>query len=256
MNAISMDSIVNDRNVRLVEDMKAVAWNELEVAFGVLERRLENLDKGNGMPINVLILGAGMVGKHAVDAATKLGNIERNNDHIQAGRSGSLAIALGRNFTYHEAAMRRLFEQTDILVDATQRRNSSCPVVPNEWIDWLPPHAVITDLCVDPYTLEVDPPVVRGIEGIPQGNLDQYIFEPSDPAWDLTVPTSIPSQHRRTTVTCYSWPGIHPEASMLHYASQLEPLMLALLNKGYPALSMDGEYFERALCRAALKSWN
>ena len=99
------------------------------------------------------------------------------------------------------------------------------------------------------------PPVVRGVEGIPQGNLDQYVFEADDPNWEKTVPASIPSEHRRTTVSCYSWPGIHPEASMLHYGQQLEPLMKVLLEKGYDDLSQQGDYFERALYRATLKAW-
>lgn len=88
IRSISLDSIINDHNLRLVENMKAVAWNGLEVAFDVLEKDYPNLDRGDGEPLHVLILGTGMVGKHAVDAATKLGNIERNNDHIRAGGQG------------------------------------------------------------------------------------------------------------------------------------------------------------------------
>lgn len=255
VKSISLDSIVNDVNVRLVEDMKAVAWNGLEVAFDVLEHRWPKLIREDGQPTRVLILGTGMVGKHAVDAATKLGNIERNHDHMIAGGSGSIAIAVGRNLSGQAEKMERLFRETDILVDAAQRRDPSKPVVPNAWIAWLPEHAVITDLSVDPYTLDVEPPVVRGIEGIPKGDLDQYIFTPSDPNWDESVPETILSDHRRTTVTCYSWPGIHPQASMLHYARQLEPLMKVLLQAGYDNLSPKGDYFERALYRASLKAW-
>lgn len=254
VNAISLDSIVNGRNIRLVEDMKAVAWNGLETAFGELEKACPGLDKGDGAPIRVLIFGTGMVGKHAVDGATKLGNIERNNDYIRAGGPGSIAISVGRNISGNAATMKTLFHQTDILVDAAQRRDCSCPVVPNEWISWLPAHAVITDLSVDPYTLDVVPPVVRGVEGIPQGNLDQYVFEPDDPRWEKTVPAGVCSENRRTTVSCYSWPGIHPEASMAHYGAQLEPLMQVLLAKGYDGLSLSGDYFERALYRASLKA--
>ena len=127
--------------------------------------------------------------------------------------------------------MKSLFKAADILVDATQRRDSSQPVVPNEWIAWLPEHSVVVDLAVDPYTLSADPPVVRGVEGIPQGNLDQYIFHADDLNWDKTVPSSVNSKNRRTTVTCYSWPGVHPEACMLHYAQQLKPFVELLFEK-------------------------
>ncbi len=140
-------------------------------------------------------------------------------------------------------------------MDATQRRDTSRPVVPNAWLDWLPDHAVVTDLAVDPYTLDTNPPVVRGVEGIPQGSLDQYVFSAGDPNWDKTVPPSVPSASRRTVVSCYSWPGIHPEACMRHYAQQLEPLLEPLLAKGYAALSPNGGYFERALYRGTLTAW-
>jgi alanine dehydrogenase len=255
VNSISLDSIINDNNIRLVENMKAVAWNGLEVAFDILEKRWPDLNRGDGNPIYVLILGTGMVGKHAVSAAVKLGNVERNNDHIKAGGCGVIAMVIGRNVTSNPMTMQRLLSQADILVDATQRRDPSKPVVPNAMIGCLPEHAVITDLSVDPYTIDIDPRVVRGVEGIPQGNLDQYIFTPDDPNWNKTIPQAVPSEQRRTTVTCYSWPGIHPDASMLHYAQQLEPLMQTLLATGYDDLSPQGGYFERALYRAALKAW-
>jgi alanine dehydrogenase len=255
INAISLDSIVNDNNIRLVENMKAVAWNGLEAAFDVLEKRFQCLQPPDGKPWTVLVLGTGMVGKHAVEAGTKLGNIERNNEHIQQGGAGSWVWTVGRSITNHPEQMQQLFEDTDVLVDATQRRNPSIPVVPNDWIGWLPEHAIVVDLAVDPYLLDCTPKIVRGLEGIPQGNLDQYIFHPDDPNWDKTVPASIPSQHRRTTVTCYSWPGIHPEACMRHYAMQLLPLMEVMAVKGYKGLSAHGTYFERALHRATLHQW-
>jgi alanine dehydrogenase len=255
IKAISMDSIVNDVNIRLVEDMKAVAWNGLEVAFDVLAECFPDLSKPDGEPFKVLILGTGMVGKHAVGAATKLGNIERNNAHIEGGGQGSIALTVGRNISGNVQQMQKLFRQTDVLVDSAQRRDTSKPVIPNEWIGWLPEHAVVTDLSVDPYTLDTNPPVVRGVEGIPQGNLDKYVFQPDDPDWTNTIPDSIPAKNRRTTVSCYSWPGIHPEASMRHYAQQWEPLMEVLAEKGYDGLSISGGYFERALYRATLHAW-
>jgi len=255
INSISLDSIANDNNLRMVENMKSVAWNGIEAAFDCLEKRWPGLVRPNKQPINVLVLGTGMVGKHAVEAATKLGNIERNNDHIAAHGAGAFAISIGRNIASNPVTMKALMGQADILVDATQRRDPSKPVIPNDWIAWLPKHAVVVDLAVDPYTLDADPPVVRGVEGIPQGNLDQYVFSADDPKWDKLVPDSIPSKHRRTTVTSYSWPGVHPEACMMHYAQQLEPFIEVLFEKGYEGLSIDGMYFERALYRATLNEW-
>jgi len=181
--------------------------------------------------------------------------VERNNDHIAANGPGALAVSIGRNVATNPGTMMTLMEQADILVDATQRRDASRPVIPNDWIAWLPEHAVVVDLAVDPYLLDNDSPVVRGIEGVPQGNLDQYVFPADDPKWDSLVPGSIPSKNRRTTVTCYSWPGVHPEACMMHYAQQLEPFIEVLFEKGYDGLSLDGTYFERALYRATLKAW-
>ncbi len=255
IKAISMDSIVADSNLRLVENMKAVAWNGLEVAFDVLQRRWPRLRRPDGQPIHVLILGAGMVGKHAVEAATKLGDVVRNRQHMQRQGPGAMALVVGRNIANTADTMHQLFQQADILVDATQRRDASRPVVPNAWLAWLPEHAVVADLAVDPYTLDANPPVVRGVEGIPQGNLDKYVFYPGDEDWDETVPASVPSAERRVVVSCYSWPGIHPEACMRHYGQQLTPLLEPLLEKGYDGLSLDGGYFERAMARATLRTW-
>jgi alanine dehydrogenase len=251
IHAISMDSVMDDNNMRLVENMYAVAWNGLETAFGVLESSCPDLLRKD-QPYHALILGTGMVGKHAVEAATKLGNIELNDRHIQLEGPGSVAVCVGRNISSNPEQMERLFRQADILVDATNRRNPSVPVVPNEWIAWLPEHAVIADLAVDPYLLDNQPPTVRGVEGIPQGNLDKYVFHPQDADWDITVPATVPSHNRRAVVSCYSWPGIHPEACMEHYARQLEPLMDVLLTRPYESLSLKGDYFERALARAQL----
>ena len=255
INAISLDSIVDDNNVRLVQNMQAVGWNGLEVAFDVLEENCPGLLHYAGRPWQVLVLGTGMVGRHAVDAGARLGNIERYNEHIARGGQGVIVTSVGRSVSSNAVIMERLFKQSDVLVDATQRRNTFRPVVPNDWIGWLPEHAVVADLAVDPYLLDTQTPVVRGIEGTPRGNLDKYVFHPDDPDWDLYVPSAVPSVHRRRAVTCYSWPGIHPESCMRHYAQQMAPLMEVFSEKDYGELSPTGSYFERALYRATLHGW-
>ena len=251
LKAISLDSIEDDNNLRMVENMRAVAWNGLEAAFDILEETWPDLVREEG-EFHVLILGTGMVGKHAIEAATKLGDVERYLRHMEAKGPGAVAHSVGRWITQNPVLMERLMRQADILVDASQRHNAGKPVIPNEWLAWLPEKAVVVDLAVDPYSLEHNPPIVRGVEGIPQGNLDKYIFQPGDKEWDETVPASVDSRNRRATVTCYSWPGIHPEACMEHYARQLTTLMETLLTVGYDNLTMEGGYFERALVRAKL----
>lgn len=255
LRAISLDSIENDAGVRLVENMRAVAWNGLDVAFATLWEDHKERFAGGADPVRVFILGTGLIGRHAVDAATKLGDAARNRAYMDAGGPGVIVLGAGRNLTANAAAMRRLFERTDLLVDATQRSDPSRPVVPNEWLGWLPEHAVVADLAVDPYSLDTDPPVVRGLEGIPQGNLDKCVFRPGDADWNETIPASVPSRHRRTVVSCYSWPGLHAMACMEHYGRQLEPLIEPLARKGYDDLSPDGGFFERALYRASLRGW-
>lgn len=98
IKSISLDSIVNDSGIRLVENMKAVAWNGLEAAFDWIEKQWPGLVRPDGKPIQALILGTGMVGKHAIEAATKLGNVERNNDHIFAKGPGTIALSVGQIF--------------------------------------------------------------------------------------------------------------------------------------------------------------
>ncbi len=144
---------------------------------------------------------------------------------------------------------------TDLLVDATARRDPSVALVPNAWLALLPKHAVICDLSVDPYLLDAEPPVVRGVEGIPQGNLDQWEFGPDDPAWE-TLPASVPTAERRTVVSCYSWPGVRPEPCMHVYGSQLAPLLEALVTAGgLDGISPSGKFHEQALWRGSLRGW-
>jgi len=255
IKGISIDSIIDDNNIRLVENMKAVAWNGIEAAFDRFEEIWPSLNRNNHEPWKTLILGTGMVGKHAVEAATKLGSTERNNDHIKQNGPGSIAWSIGRNLTDNTITLEKMLPEIDILVDATQRRDPSKPVIKNDQIALLKDHAIIVDLAVDPYTLDTKPPVVRGIEGIPQGNLDKYVFLPQDNEWDKIVPAEIHSTNRRTAISCYSWPGIHPEACMRHYGQQLMPFMEILAEKDYEELSINSNYFERALYRSTLTFW-
>jgi alanine dehydrogenase len=253
IEAIALDMITGDDGRRLVQNLRDVARNGLACAFDALERRWPPLMSPSRPAVSVTVLGAGGVGKHAIDWAARAGDETRNALLMREGLPGVEVVVVEQNLAGQEAYFRHRFALTDILVDATARRDTSRPLFPNAWIGFLPEHAVICDLAVDPYLLDDDPPVVRGIEGIPQGSLDQWEFDVDDPAWDR-LPPSIPTRERRTVVSCYSWPGVQPVPCMELYGSQITPLLKTLVWYGGPGAIAPGVSFHgRALWRGSLR---
>ena len=255
IDAVSLDLIRDDDGARLVENLRSVAWNGIGAAFAALERSWPELAGPRRSTVQVLIMGAGRVGRHAVESATKYGDDARNEAFARAGLPGVEVITAGRNLTSDAEYIKSRLPTTDILVDAAARRDPARPLIPNDWLALLPKHAVVCDLSVDPYLLDAEPRVVRGIEGIPQGSLDQWEFAPDDPAWDR-LPPDIPTSERRTVVSCYSWPGVRPEPCMHVYGSQLAPLLEVLVAAGSVGrIDQAGKFHERALWRGSLRGW-
>ncbi|HSG42466.1 MAG TPA: hypothetical protein VLA72_04860 [Anaerolineales bacterium] len=257
VEAISLDSLKDDNGRRLVENLKSVAWNGVEVGFQVLRRTYPapGMEGKERKPIQATILGVGAVGMHAVQAASRYGDLQLWGHLASNGVPGVQVTGVDYDVVNNEEHMREILSRTDILVDATQRPDPSKVVIPNEWIDWMPEHAVLVDLSVDPYNFEVEPPEVKGIEGIPQGNLDQFVFTPDDPAYER-IPVSVSTKNRRHSVSCYSWPGIHPKECMHLYGNQLRPIMRMLIMKGgTETIRPRGLYFERVIARAMLSHW-
>jgi alanine dehydrogenase len=254
VDAISLDSLKDDSGRRLVENLRSVAWNGAEAAFEVLSAvyPAPGFESPQRPPIRAMLLGAGAVGSHVMQAVARYGQDERRRRLFEAGVPGVQLTVVDYDLTQHETLIRDLLAQTDLLIDATQRPDASVPVIPNAWLGDMPAHAVLLDLSVDPYNCESATSSVKGIEGIPQGNLDQYKFAPDDPAYDL-IPECVDTTHRRYAVSCYSWPGVHPRECMQVYGAQLRPIMRRLIEHGgLQQIDPTGHFFERAICRAQL----
>lgn len=257
LEAISLDSIKDDTGRRIVENLKAVGWNGVEVAFQVLQKVYPppGFESPARLPIRVTLLGAGAVGGHAIRASVHYGDEKLRRRLAGSGVPGVLVTVVDYDLSNQQSFMQELLSHTDILIDATQRPDPSRPVIPNGWIAYLPEYAVLLDLSVDPYNCSATPIYVKGIEGAPQGNLDQHIFTPNDPAFDR-LPGCINTQYRRHVVSCYSWPGVHPAECMLVYGRQLQPMMRMIAEKGgIQKIDPEGTFFERAIARAQLTRW-
>jgi alanine dehydrogenase len=258
LEAISLDSLKDDVGRRLVENLRSVAWNGVETAFKVLKEHYPppGLEDPNRLPVKVTVLGAGAVGMLAIQAAIRYGNEKTWRYMASIGATGVQVTAVDYDLTNHPSITQQILKYTDILVDATQRADPSVPVVRNEWIGLMRPHAVLLDLSVDPYECEPELRSVKGIEGIPQGNLDQYVFLPDDPAYEA-IPACVPTQERRLAVSCYSWPGIYPKECMDVYGKQLTPVMHEIAKRhGVQHIDPHGSFFQRAIGRAMLSRWN
>ncbi len=257
IEAISLDSLTDDQGKRLVENLRSVAWNGLHVAFNVLREHYPvPVEDKYRNPVKVTVMGVGAVGLFAVQAAVRYGDEKYWHKMAAQDVTGVQVTAVEYDLTNQKTVMPTILQYTDILVDATQRPDPTSPVIPNAWIGQMRPHAVLLDLSVDPYLSHGSQiSSVKGIEGIPQGNLDQYIFAPDDPAYDA-IPAYVDTRERRYAVSCYSWPGVFPKECMEVYGNQLATMLMTILQVGGVAhVDPEGFYFHRAIGRAQLSRW-
>jgi alanine dehydrogenase len=252
---VAMDAIVDDAGLRLVEDLEGVAWNGTREAFRRIRRTHPRFDHPERRPLHVTCLGSGRVGGWAVHASTRYGEPELREELAVRQVPGVEVTVVDFDLTWHEDYMRARLGATDLLIDATHRRDPTRPVVPNAWLEELPDDAVILDLAADPYDFGFEPPYVKGIEGTPHGDLDQWAFEPDDPAYDA-LDGHVETKNRRFVLSCYSWPGLDPARCMRRYGEQLEEVVELILK--VPADEWDateGSHIERAVGRAEVARW-
>ena len=151
----------------------------------VLEERFGSLRHPEGRLWKILVLGSGMVGKHAVDASIKAGEYRRDTRKIwQSGTGQAMVRSRWAQCVERSETVNAGFVQED-------RYFSRCDQPPKffgyQWcrMGGLPGCRIM--LCWLTWQLtriharSEKSPVVRGIEGIPKGDLDQYIFYPDDP---------------------------------------------------------------------------
>jgi alanine dehydrogenase len=254
VRAVSLDSITDDRGRRLVENLELTAWTGVAEAFRQLALGWGAFAVPGRPPIRVTLLGAGALGMHAVHAASRYGDHEVREALHAAGVPGVEVSVVDHDLSWHEEYMVPRLRQTDLLIDATLRRDPTLPVVPNGWIDLLPPHATVLDLAADPYDLATRPPQIKGIEGIPHGSLERFVFSPDDPAWNEL--DGVDTTYRRSSLSCNAWPGLRPRDSMERYGEQIEGVMEVVLGSPIEHWDRASTHLrERAVARGELERW-
>lgn len=256
VRAVSLDSIVDDRGRRLIENMSAVGWNGLEVGFRELAHRHPAFEDVDRPPIEVTILGSGAVAGAAAFAATRYGDQDLHARMVARGVKGVEVTTIDHDLTRDPGYMMDRLSETEVLVDATRRPDPTQVIVPNSWLGWLPLHAVIVDLAADPYDFETTPPIVKGIEGLPHGDLDRFVFSQTDPAYE-GLSEHMATENRRCAISCYSWPGVHPRECMEIYGAQLEPVMDVVLSTAPDDWDLAASnHMQRAVARAEVRTWH
>lgn len=243
VRGVSMDMVTDESGRRYIEDFSGTARSALRLAFECWWSHEPNRLKNH---IHVTILGSGGLGRVAANEAVH---------HAGASVANTVPVVVrlaGRSVTANELLMRRLMSDTDILVDTTLRHDTSVFIIPNEWLGDLPVNSVIADITADDYDAAAKPVQVKAIEGIPTGNLDQTLFLPDDPTWDL-IPAGVSSVHRRPVVSCYSWPGADPLGCVQRYETQLTPFLDYLIHHFHEPLDQQtNNPFAQAIYRGTL----
>ena len=252
LRTFSMDSIVNDEGIRMFVDYFGTAHGGMKIAVDVLKQQYADFYSKDRGPLKALIMGAGGVGQGAVKSLEVISDAE----FLDKNLAGFLPYVATRTITGDPKIMESLLRETDLLVDATQRRNQTIQILDNEAVGLLPEHAVILDLCADRYDFTVDPPLRRVVEGTVNGTPSHYIIYPADPLYD-ELPPEVNSVNRRVVVSCDAWPGMDTQRSVQYYYGLMKNYVGILLTKDADEISEDSDnLFERGLYRATLKHFD
>jgi alanine dehydrogenase len=247
IQAFSMDGIVDDYGKRIFADYFRTAFNGSQIAFEELKKSYKLFFDSKRLPIHITILGVGMVAQNCAKSFEILGD----QDFLDKNIPGVIIQLLPRTITYSDDLMTPILNNTDILVDATSRKDLSKYVIRNDLLANLPSYAIVLDLTADRY----DSDQVKPIEGTVLGSLKNYIIYTDDERYEL-LPSKVNSKNRRTTVSCNAWPGVTPKESIEFYEVLIKDYLNVMLSKDLSDINKDsGNYFERALYRGTLKNF-
>lgn len=249
IRSYSMDGLKDDQGHRLFVYFKGTSFSAVKVAMNELKKRHPAFLSSSRDLLRVSLIGCGPVGQTAIRAFQKLSD----DEFLQKGLPGMLISALPRSVITDRKRMATILSMTDILVDASGRKNGSELILDNTMIGYLPEHSIILDITADPYDEKAEPPSVKAFEGVPYGTLEKYVIETEDPLYD-EIPDFVDTTNRRLCISCNAWPSFDPQRCMKRYESQLLPFLRILLEKDPENIYETSDLpFERALARSTLE---
>ena len=245
----SMDGIIDDEGKRLFVYYEGTSNPAVKVAFEELKKRHPEFSSPGRRPLQAVIVGIGPVGQKATRAFQKISDAE----FLPQKLPGLTVTVLSRAVLRDEKALKNILSSTDILADATKRKDTSKFIIRNSMFGNLPEHAVILDITADPYNPDAEPPTVKGFEGIPYGTLAKYVIDTDDPLY-YEIPPFVDTSNRRICVSCNAWPSFEAKKCMKIYEDQLIPFLSILLKSGPTDISEDSDFpMNRALARSTLE---
>lgn len=249
INCFSLDSIVDDQFNRMVVTYEQTAWAGVSTALSEMKRRRADFFSPGRAPYKVVILGMGKLGIHAgkVCFTYSMEVLKSCCENVP----GITVTFLERDTTNFKKDIVKIFADTDLLIDATKRADFSEYIVTNDMLAYLKKDALILDLTADPYDDTKKPVQVKGIEGLPYGTLNKYIFEVDAQEYN-DIPKEVKTDNRRVAISCNGWPGVFPTKCMKTYEKKLEPFINVLINKGFTLSLTSKDFYERALYRSTL----
>lgn len=253
IRAFSLDAIVDDRNQRMVVTYEMTAMAGVQTAFAemVKNRRVNGQAQ---CPIRVTIIGLGNLGFHAGRYAFEL---FEHFSFKEMGYEGLTITYLDKSSTLYTDTVATVLAETDLLIDATKRVDTTKVIISNQLLEHLPENAVILDLTADPYEVREMEVQGKAIEGLPHGNLDRYVFLPDEQEAYERIPASVDTSQRRTTISCNAWPGVLAKECMEEYGRKIWPFLHLMLTKGvrYPFDLNAEDFYERALARSMIRNY-